>query len=334
MTTLDPRFAKILAKMRSTPFEPEKVAARMLAERIAIKSGLTFDEAISIMDGKRSNSTYTPGRTEPSRQEAARREAERRRAEQVRIWKAKKTAIVKRYGSTDRVFARCECESRLVAAVSAWRTVVPGTSERTSSLDGWRGWTRTAPLPPQRVVDAICKAYRLPESITEALKECDYWALRDADVAQMLCEGGRAAHGNTLDLVILVRLDIVRELAERKLPLRSVAELRERFRRFQAPFIADQALAAALLQDLEDLSHLSASDDSHVDSIARMIGNRLKQDPSISDRRLARELNCSPTTVGKIRKDLGLSGNARSVHRGGRTYTMKAAVQKEPRQAA
>ena len=60
MKALDPRFPKIVAKMRSTTFEPEKAAARLLAENIAIKCGMTFDEALSIMDGKRSGSTNPP----------------------------------------------------------------------------------------------------------------------------------------------------------------------------------------------------------------------------------------------------------------------------------
>jgi|GEM_PF-7113334 len=46
----------------------------------------------------------------------------------------------------------------------------------------------------------------------------------------------------------------------------------------------------------------------------------LRSDPSRSDRAIARDLGCSPTTVGKVRTALGLTDAVRTVHRGGQTY--------------
>ncbi|MCW2317635.1 FixJ family two-component response regulator [Rhodoblastus acidophilus] len=46
-------------------------------------------------------------------------------------------------------------------------------------------------------------------------------------------------------------------------------------------------------------------------------------DPSRSDQSIARELGCSPTTVGKVRASIGLGAVARSVQRGGQMFSAR-----------
>ena len=80
--------------------------------------------------------------------------------------------------------------------------------------------------------------------------------------------------------------------------------------------LSDQVATFEDTQIVRTLSdHLSASD--------RGVADMLRADVSRSDRHIARACGCSPTTVGKVRRSLGLSAAVRSVQRRGQMYRMK-----------
>jgi hypothetical protein len=53
---LDPRLEPIVARWRSTTFDGEKQAARHLGETLAQRSGMTFDNVVSMLGGTRPRS--------------------------------------------------------------------------------------------------------------------------------------------------------------------------------------------------------------------------------------------------------------------------------------
>ena len=53
MTLLDPRFAKVVALMRSTQHAGEQMAARSRAEAMAAAAGTMFQEALAIEQASR-----------------------------------------------------------------------------------------------------------------------------------------------------------------------------------------------------------------------------------------------------------------------------------------
>jgi hypothetical protein len=63
---LDPRLEPIVARWRSTTFDGEKQAARHLGETLAQRSGMTFDNVVSMFGGTRPFGSARPRSRAPS----------------------------------------------------------------------------------------------------------------------------------------------------------------------------------------------------------------------------------------------------------------------------
>jgi hypothetical protein len=104
-----------------------------------------------------------------------------------------------------------------------------------------------------------------------------------------------------------------------KLTAHDQAELRKFAARYPSKFPA-----APKMPNPEPITEPAPSGNpSNQLSTADLIRDALAKRPDRSDRDIARDLKCSPTTVGKIRQQTGTAQVSRSVQRGGQMYTMK-----------
>ena len=344
---LDPKFAKVLALMRSTPHAGERQSAERQAETIAKRCGLTLADAIRQHDAPPpppAPSNFFEGFDDwmESREPGfkARRAAER--DDRRRAMLNRKAALVRRYGSAEAALAPCERERLILAAVEQWRVPCDRPYERwTHDLDGYSSFLD--PLP-DRVRDAVANAYPLPTTFAEAKAEHDYWTQRRRDMEDVLED---QCGDDGLDLVCRIRADMVRDLAEHVLPVTTLADLHARFAMYEGLDTEAPAMRKALFRDVAAMAdregHLStgldASGREALISNASLegiwqgcpihprrggrIADALKADPTRSDRDIARAMGCSPTTVGNVRRALGLIRGERSVQRNGQTFRMK-----------
>jgi hypothetical protein len=263
----------------------------------------------------------------------------REKAEKIAARFARKQALLERYGSFEAAIAPCERERLLLAAVSSWRiTRDPPWDRWTDSLDGWHDDFKE---PPQHIGDAIREAYPWPQTLPDVFPELDYWRSRDRDLNDLFNED---CQDILLDLVARIRLRMLERLAESELPARNASEILTRLRYFETrdrQWYEYEEWAERLIADVEILAAKEA-DDAKVSTCVHdgaapthtyirpptngQIGDLLLADPSRSDRSIARELNVSPTTVGKVRATLGLKTCPRSVQRGGKSYSFQKRV--------
>ena len=258
-----------------------------------------------------------------------------KRAEEVRAWSIRKAAIVARYGSEEAAAAPCWREKLILAAVAPWRTVQRRPYERwTDKLDGWRDALKGYRHAPARVIVAISAAYPMPTTFAEAKAESDYWEDRDNELRDLFSKDGSGTDlGDTaLDFAASLRADMVRDLAERDLPVTTLADLHARFVMYRDCQCTDVETENALFRDLTTLVEQQATTAappaprSNRPELVGQIKEALKADARRSDRWIARALGCSPTTVGGVRRGMGLAGERRSVQRrNGRMYEMRAA---------
>ncbi len=99
-------------------------------------------------------------------------------------------------------------------------------------------------------------------------------------------------------------------------PVPTVADIYERMKLYRGRGTRDVETEAAIFRDVERLARA-------LDTFGA-VRDALRATPHASDRHIARASGCSPTTVGKLRRELGLSAVPRSVQRRGQTYRMKA----------
>ena len=208
---------------------------------------------------------------------------------------ARREGLLARYGSEDAVLAPCPKERLLLAAVASC------------------GDTPA----PESIEAAIRAAYPLPTTCVEAAAEYSYWTERNDDLCAMWGAWGE----EYLHPLPRQRSEIVRALLERELTPRTLADIRAR-----VAFLAtcdrmwdhnDQRL---VMDGLESVAASVQADSSQYTSTRKQITEALKADASRSDRSIARALKCSPTTVGRVRRSLGLDDAPRSVQRRGQMF--------------
>jgi hypothetical protein len=117
--------------------------------------------------------------------------------------------------------------------------------------------------PPAHVEAAIRGAYPLPETFAAARAEFSYWRERRHEMEDLL-EGHFGDSG--LDMVAELRMDIVERLIERDLPVKSPADLLERFRLYRAREWSNVDTEKQLFDDLERIVERAAHPSSAMDT--------------------------------------------------------------------
>lgn len=333
MSKIDPRLKKIIALWRRTEHDGERQAARARAEELCERLGVKFEDAVSRDEADRSSG----GQVNPfagfddfmeAREPGYKAQQAQKAKEKAAARAARAKALIDRYGSKEAALAPCERERLLLAAVAKWRTPQKPPHDRwTHDVDGWQSAWK--PAPPH-VDAAIRSAYPLSETFAEAQAEAEYWRQRDRDMGDLLDD----QYGDyALDMVAEARLQIIQRLIDADLVVRTPADLLVRFRSFNdRECVLDGDDQEKLLSDLEGIvaaneAYLSNVGNGHIETPSRpskmsgRIEGALRADPARSDRAIARELGCSPTSVGKVRSAIGLAGEPRSVQRRGQIFS-------------
>ena len=255
---LDPRIAKLVALWRSTNHEAERASARAKVEAILASVGITFDRAVAQLNYEAVRAA-NPGNflagfdeyqeiQEPghlARVKASREDKQRR-------WAERRAALIEQHGNPKAIIAPCGLEQLLLASVKPWRVAQKRPWHRWSeSVDGW---TSTWEKPPPRVQHAIMNAIPMPTTFAQARVEADYWRQRNEDIEHGLSEDGNGLGDYGLDLVALARWNMVRDLAERDMPVDNLIDLITRFRMYRAGQVDDVKTEDALLRDLETIA--------------------------------------------------------------------------------
>ncbi len=189
-------FAKVRALHDSTTHAGEKANAASRMEALARKAGFTVEEAMSKLDAQKrtASRSYRAGRTQASdswkrRQAEAHRRAEeaqaeaRRRAEaaEVEAKRLRAEEALRKYGSREAVFSRCEREQALYEAcepIARRETCYDLTHpEWASILDGWTNYSPLKTMPDS-VRAAVQAAYPMPQTLSDAWEEARYWTER------------------------------------------------------------------------------------------------------------------------------------------------------------
>jgi hypothetical protein len=177
----------------------------------------------------------------------------------------------------------------------------------------------------------------MPATFPEAVAELDYWRERNDDMEALLDDD---IGDGAIDKVVEVRQRMLNRLIESELDVRTPADLLARARHMygwgevwnghaQNRIIADLELLVAAEPNLskrpvDTCQPASVQGVDKYDSVSvqghGQIEAALRASPSRSDRSIAREVGCSPSTVGKVRAAIGLAGVARSVQRRGQMF--------------
>ena len=347
-------FQKLVRKERGTRemFPEESDVCRTMAERLARNIGATYDDLVALMDAPASaemrREAEAARKAQQRRREAAeeaerwRREQEEyereREAEREREREAKRAEtqarrdrrreVIARYGKTkDDVLAPCIREKAILAAVARWRVPDAGQPRWTEAIDGWHDYWNETPSP--RLVDAVMHVYPMPKTFAAACEELDYWTRRASDLEAMRIKTDGWYPPSDLDLVARLRCKLVQNLVMDELPCTTAADIYDRVLRYSGFKGRPKTdLWTSLLRDLKALAEQQLvtpepSASVQPGNLRDRIMDALRADPSTSDRTLAGQFGCSPTTVGKARREAGLAGVKRSVHRSGQTFGMK-----------
>lgn len=344
MLSLSDKMRKTFALWRSTDNDGERQAARAALQRMANDVGATFGDIFNLDDAERRptddaaasmfwgfddfQEMKEPGYKAQCAWEIAAKSAARA---------ARKKALIEKYGSVEAGLEPCDRERLILIAVKPWRKASKRPHQRwTHSLDGWHdGISQT--IPPH-VDAAIRGAYSLPATFAEARAEADYWRLRMIEMEDLLDD----RYGDcALDLVAETRMRIVERLIESELVAKTPADVLIRFKLYLDREFSDRDTEIAIFKDLErivtagaadmssapgadisthEAAHDGATRRSPVTVQREQIAAAILADASRTDRSIARELGCSPTTVGKVRAAAGLNGASRSVQRAGQTF--------------
>ncbi|MCW2286224.1 hypothetical protein M2323_004037 [Rhodoblastus acidophilus] len=341
MKRLDPKLVKVIALWRGTEHEGERQSARARIETLAAQVGMTVEEAISQDEAERNAGTADGVNVlhgfddfMEAREPGYKARRARERSEKIAARVARRKVLLERFDSEEAITAPCERERLILDAVKPWRTVRKPPYERwTDALDGWSdAWSN----PPAHIDAAIRCAYPLPMTFAEALAEHDYWEARGLELADAW---NTDRSGEELDLAACWRARTVERLIEFELVAKDAADVLARFRFYRARECHDRKAETAIFNDLERIVMEAAANVSSEDTCAQtsvsaagsipatvqrgQIEAAIAADPSRSDRSVARELGCSPTTVGKVRASMGLGAVARSVQRGGQMFAAR-----------
>jgi hypothetical protein len=338
MKMLDPKLVKVIALWRGTEHDGERQSARARIETLAAQAGMTVEEAIRQDAAERNAAAPSPlnifagfddfmEASEPGYKAAH----ARNRVEKNAARAARRKTLFERFGSEEAITAPCERERMIHAALKPWRKVRKRPNQRwTDALDGW---SNAFSDPPAHIDDAIRAAYPLPTTFAAARAEFDYWRSREMEFADAWDQN---LSGDELDLAAYWRSRIVEKLIDSELVAKDAADVLARFRLYREREFHDNKTETVIFNDLERIVMKAAANVSSADTSAQTAGSvgdhipatvqrgqiaaMINDDPSRSDRSIARKLNCSPTTVGKVRASMGLCAVARSVQRGGQMF--------------
>ena len=253
------QFAKLVALYLFSTFESERDVARRKAEAILPTDVGGFDRALRILAYEQARDAggalsfmagldeFTeindPGHTERRRAE----HAETRRKQDAR-----RTELVAEFGSLAAVIEPCAREKAMMDAVRPWRVATQGSLGRWTETIAGLG-TYEHRQAPAEVTTALEAAWPMPLSYAEACAEAAFWARRNDDMELAVRDGFLGDY--MLDTPALWRWWIVRDLAEHKMELRTVADIVERVRAYrQSESGTDREIEDAILRDLEALA--------------------------------------------------------------------------------
>ncbi len=160
----------------------------------------------------------------------------------------------------------CPLEDKLHAAVASIRLPMEWCDRWTESIGNWRGFIDGEPRAD--VVDLIEGAHPMPSTFTEAMDEYSYWAWRTYMSAMCVAYNGETpaavlADPNpgdlSLDLTVVVRLELIKPLVLHRLRARTIAEVETRLRIYGHLGEKEPQVLAAVLRDLEIIRKEEAS---------------------------------------------------------------------------
>ena len=250
MSALDPHFGTTLRIFRESLYTGERTSAEARLIEFARRAGLSLEQAIAQHERPAKQAAARnifagfddwmeerePGHK--ARCAAAKAEKERQRV-------IRRDAAVAHYGSEEAVLAPCAKEMLLRKAVAPWRKASARPYQRwTASVDGYRHFLEKLPL---RVAVAIGGAYPLPTTFSQAREEHSYWLKRRQEIEDVLVNFG----DDGLDLLVQIRLDVVRKLLETGLRLDSLKEIVARLGMTEAAESAEPEMVKAVYRDLK-----------------------------------------------------------------------------------
>jgi len=258
--SLPERFAKLVDLMGSTTFEPERANARRRAEALLWPEVGGFDRALRILAYHKARSAApnnpfagfdehteidNPGYMERQRAE---------RAEKLKVWHARRDALIERYGSLEAVEEPCEREALILEAVAPWRVPCEPPHQRwTRELRGWDSLYSIEKAPAD-LRAAVENAYPMPRTFEEARAELAYWRGRNEDLEHAMGQNGSFSGNYGLDHAAVARMEIVRALVEHEMQLTALPEILERYRLHRSNDWNDKRIDDALFRDLEAMS--------------------------------------------------------------------------------
>lgn len=311
------KFRKVHALMTGGATDGERAAAKARAEAMAMKAGMTLQEAVSSLDTPPAAKPVNifegfddwmeekePGYKAKRAQERAARNSreDQRRAE-----------VLAQYGSEAALFARTAWEAALDAAIAplaTWDhwTDSDGVKHRfTDTLDGKRpkiGFWHLDDITPA-IREAVMTAYMWPSNLDTALQEVKAWDRLRWDRGLFGGEWNHYAEVECRILLLEHELDTGR-------PAASWEDVQARFdwKRYEFerqwidptercdPFLdrleADIAALAQLVQPVQSGRRTNAGKRADVLSM-------LDAHPDLSDREIARRVGVSPQTVNSWR---------------------------------
>lgn len=191
---------------------------------------------------------WMEGKEPGYRASRAKEQAEKRQRETDEL-----AALMRRYGSLERLEADNSMQAAVEAAVAPFKRAVrkeyANGGFETDSLDGWTDVYDPNGLP-ERVREAIKHALPLPATVTAAKAEYDAWEARDRELGLVRGDLSEA----WLSLACQVRSDIVRNLFERDLRARDLGEVLLRQRYYVSRDMSEPENEKAILADLEALA--------------------------------------------------------------------------------
>lgn len=322
------KFRKVHTLISKGATAGERAAAKARAEAMAMKSGMTFAQAVSKLDGKApvKPANFFEGfddwmeEKEPGyKARCAAKRAEKAAADAIR-----REEVLSKYGTEQALFARNERERLLAAAVhdlAEWRdwTDEKGTVHTYADrIDGKTDFWKRQGLA-DRVYVAVSGAYPVPSELQDVLTEYDAW--RALEVERGLFCGGEWNHHREVEARIAVLKDELdnRAAASWDDMAARMAWWEENLSWDFTPSLEEERLrkgriAADLMSLGKHSSHVqhgqtetgTASETrnqsrSNAD-IRRAVLSMLYESPELSDREIARRIGVSPQTVNNWRR--------------------------------
>lgn len=297
-STLDrDKLRKIHALMTRGATAGERQAARIKAEAVAARAGMTLAEALSRLDAPAPASTtnffagfddWMEAREPGWKAAKAERLSERERKRLARC-----RELLAELGSEEAVFAETEPERRLRLALEPLEASWHG-------MESYGDWISGNPTPA--MWEAIARACPLPACLSAVWAELGAWeALVEARVAFVpdydappCIRARQAALEHLMDTTPAPSVEGLRAR------LAWLAHLNDR--EMTRDVKDDAALIARLRADFEAVAGSVQSGRRSAADKAAAVRALLRTEPSLSDREIARRVGVSPQTVGNWRR--------------------------------